>query len=69
MKNGRADYSAEVGARWPLPVATRSSWQATLTQGAARGISPGRASDTGAFETFVFPDGMVSQALVRQLRR
>ena len=60
-EDGRADYSAEVGA-------LASAGGAALVvagyvdQGGSGIIQA--ALDTGAFDTFVFPDGMVSQALV-----
>jgi branched-chain amino acid transport system substrate-binding protein len=60
-EDGRADYSAEVGALASaggelLVVA------GYVDQGGSGIIQA--ALDTGAFDTFVFPDGMVSQALV-----
>ena len=60
-EDGRADYSAEVGA-------LASAGGAALVvagyvdQGGSGIIQA--ALDSGAFDTFVFPDGMVSQALV-----
>ncbi|AUH34369.1 ABC transporter substrate-binding protein [Paracoccus tegillarcae] len=59
--DGKADYSAEVAA---LAAAGGDALVVAgyVDQGGS-GIT--RASlDTGAFETFVFPDGMISQALV-----
>ncbi|NNV12533.1 ABC transporter substrate-binding protein [Roseobacter sp. HKCCD9010] len=59
-EDGRADYSAEVGA-------LASAGGAALVvagyvdQGGSGIIQA--SLDTGAFDTFVFPDGMVSQAL------
>ncbi|HRO13840.1 MAG TPA: ABC transporter substrate-binding protein, partial [Paracoccus sp. (in: a-proteobacteria)] len=59
--DGKADYSAEVGA---LAAAGGEALVVAgyVDQGGA-GIVRG-ALDSGAFDTFVFPDGMVSQALV-----
>ena len=59
--DGKADYSAEVGA---LASAGGEALVVAgyVDQGGA-GIVRG-ALDSGAFDTFVFPDGMVSQALV-----
>jgi len=60
-EDGRADYSAEVGA---LAAAGGDALVVAgyVDQGGSGII---RASlDSGAFETFVFPDGMVSSALV-----
>ena len=59
--DGKADYSAEVAA---LDAAGGDALVVAgyVDQGGA-GIVQG-ALDSGAFETFVFPDGMVSQALV-----
>ncbi len=59
--DGKADYSAEVAA---LAAAGGDALVVAgyVDQGGS-GIVRG-AIDTGAFETFVFPDGMVSQALV-----
>lgn len=60
-EDGRADYSAEVGA-------LASAGGAALVvagyvdQGGSGIIQA--ALNSGAFDTFVFPDGMVSQALV-----
>jgi branched-chain amino acid transport system substrate-binding protein len=60
-EDGRADYAAEVGA-------LASAGGAALVvagyvdQGGSGIIQA--ALDSGAFDTFVFPDGMVSQALV-----
>jgi branched-chain amino acid transport system substrate-binding protein len=60
-EDGRADYSAEVGA---LASAGGDALVVAgyVDQGGSGIIQA--ALDTGAFETFVFPDGMVSQALV-----
>ncbi len=60
-EDGRADYSAEVGA---LASAGGDALVVAgyVDQGGSGVIQA--ALDTGAFETFVFPDGMVSQALV-----
>lgn len=60
-EDGRADYSAEVGA---LASAGGSALVVAgyVDQGGSGIIQA--ALDTGAFDTFVFPDGMVSQALV-----
>ena len=60
-EDGRADYSAEVGA---LAAAGGDALVVAgyVDQGGSGVIRA--ALDTGAFETFVFPDGMVSQALV-----
>ena len=59
--DGKADYSAEVAAL------AAAGGDALVVAGYVDQGGSGivRASlDTGAFETFVFPDGMVSQALV-----
>ena len=58
--DGKADYSAEVGA---LAAAGGAALVVAgyVDQGGS-GIVRG-AIDAGAFDTFVFPDGMVSQAL------
>ncbi len=58
--DGKADYSAEVGA---LAAAGGAALVVVgyVDQGGS-GIVRG-AIDAGAFDTFVFPDGMVSQAL------
>ncbi len=60
-EDGRADYSAEVGA---LAAAGGEALVVAgyVDQGGSGVIQA--ALDTGAFDTFVFPDGMVSQALV-----
>jgi branched-chain amino acid transport system substrate-binding protein len=60
-EDGRADYSAEVGA---LASAGGDALVVAgyVDQGGSGIIQA--ALDTGAFETFVFPDGMVSQTLV-----
>lgn len=60
-EDGRADYSAEVGA---LAAAGGDALVVAgyVDQGGSGVIQA--ALDTGAFDTFVFPDGMVSQALV-----
>jgi len=60
-EDGRADYSAEVGA---LASAGGDALVVAgyVDQGGSGIIQA--ALDTGAFETFVFPDGMVSQALI-----
>ncbi|WP_415183987.1 ABC transporter substrate-binding protein [Phaeovulum sp.] len=60
-EDGKADYSAEVGA---LAAAGGQALAVVgyVDQGGA-GIVRG-AIDSGAFETFVFPDGMVGQGLV-----
>ncbi len=60
-EDGRGDYSAEVGA---LAAAGGEALVVAgyVDQGGSGIIQS--ALDTGAFETFVFPDGMVSQALV-----
>ncbi len=60
-EDGRADYSAEVGA---LASAGGDALVVAgyVDQGGSGVIRA--ALDTGAFDTFVFPDGMVSQALV-----
>lgn len=60
-EDGRADYSAEVGA---LASAGGDALVVAgyVDQGGSGVIQA--ALDTGAFDTFVFPDGMVSQALV-----
>jgi branched-chain amino acid transport system substrate-binding protein len=60
-EDGRADYSAEVGA---LAAAGGAALVVAgyVDQGGSGIIRA--ALDTGAFDTFVFPDGMVSQALV-----
>lgn len=60
-EDGRADYSAEVGA---LAAAGGEVLVVAgyVDQGGSGIIQA--ALDTGAFDTFVFPDGMVSQALV-----
>ncbi len=60
-EDGRADYSAEVGAL------AAAGGQALVVAGYVDQGGSGivrAALDTGAFETFVFPDGMVSQALI-----
>ena len=57
----RADYSAEVGAL------ASAGGDALVVAGYVDGGGSGiirAALDTGAFDTFVFPDGMVGQALV-----
>ena len=57
----RADYSAEVGAL------ASAGGDALVVAGYVDGGGSGilrAAIDTGAFDTFVFPDGMVGQALV-----
>ncbi len=59
-EDGRADYSAEVGAL------ASAGGEALVVAGYVDQGGSGivQASlDTGAFDTFVFPDGMVSQAL------
>lgn len=60
-EDGRADYSAEVGA---LAAAGGDALVVAgyVDQGGSGIIRS--ALDSGAFETFVFPDGMVSSALV-----
>jgi branched-chain amino acid transport system substrate-binding protein len=60
-EDGRADYSAEVGA---LAAAGGDLLVVAgyVDQGGSGIIQA--ALDTGAFDTFVFPDGMVSAALV-----
>ncbi|MEL6952838.1 MAG: ABC transporter substrate-binding protein [Pseudomonadota bacterium] len=60
-EDGRADYSAEVGS---LAAAGGDALVVAgyVDQGGSGVIQA--ALDTGAFDTFVFPDGMVSQALV-----
>ena len=60
-EDGRADYSAEVGAL------ASAGGEALVVAGYVDQGGSGiiqAALDTGAFETFVFPDGMVSEALV-----
>ena len=60
-EDGRADYSAEVGSL------AAAGGQALVVAGYVDQGGSGviqAALDTGAFDTFVFPDGMVSQALV-----
>jgi branched-chain amino acid transport system substrate-binding protein len=60
-EDGRADYSAEVGAL------ASAGGDALVVAGYVDQGGSGMvraALDTGAFDTFVFPDGMVSQALV-----
>jgi len=60
-EDGRADYSAEVGAL------ASAGGDALVVAGYVDQGGSGivqAALDTGAFDTFVFPDGMVSQALV-----
>jgi len=60
-EDGRADYSAEVGAL------ASAGGEALVVAGYVDQGGSGviqAALDTGAFDTFVFPDGMVSQALV-----
>jgi len=60
-EDGRADYSAEVGAL------AAAGGEALVVAGYVDTGGSGivQASlDTGAFDTFVFPDGMVSEALV-----
>ncbi|BDW85478.1 ABC transporter substrate-binding protein [Roseicyclus marinus] len=60
-EDGRADYSAEVGAL------ASAGGDALVVAGYVDQGGSGivqAALDSGAFETFVFPDGMVSQALV-----
>ena len=60
-EDGKADYSAEVGAL------AAAGGQALVVAGYVDQGGSGvvrAALDTGAFDTFVFPDGMVSQALV-----
>jgi branched-chain amino acid transport system substrate-binding protein len=49
-------------ARWPRPAVTFLVVAGYVDQGGSGIIQA--ALDTGAFDTFVFPDGMVSQALV-----
>jgi branched-chain amino acid transport system substrate-binding protein len=49
-------------ARWPPPAAIVLVVAGYVDQGGSGIIQA--ALDTGAFDTFVFPDGMVSQALV-----
>jgi branched-chain amino acid transport system substrate-binding protein len=60
-EDGRADYSAEVGS---LASAGGDALVVAgyVDQGGSGIIQA--ALDTGAFDTFVFPDGMVSQTLV-----
>ena len=60
-EDGKADYSAEVGA---LSAAggDRLVVAGYVDQGGSGIVRA--ALDTGAFETFHFPDGMISQALV-----
>lgn len=60
-EDGRADYSSEVGS---LASAGGDALVVAgyVDQGGSGIIQA--ALDTGAFDTFVFPDGMVSQALV-----
>ncbi|MBP1804305.1 ABC transporter substrate-binding protein [Rubellimicrobium aerolatum] len=63
-EDGKADYSAEVGS-----LAASGSdvlLVAGYTDQGGRGIVQ-NALDTGAFETFVFPDGMVGQDIVDAL--
>jgi branched-chain amino acid transport system substrate-binding protein len=60
-EDGRADYSAEVGSL------ASAGGEALVVAGYVDQGGSGviqAALDTGAFDTFVFPDGMVSQALV-----
>jgi branched-chain amino acid transport system substrate-binding protein len=60
-EDGRADYSAEVGAL------ASAGGQVLVVAGYVDQGGSGiiqAALDTGAFDTFVFPDGMVSSALV-----
>lgn len=60
-EDGRADYSAEVGAL------ASAGGDALVVAGYVDQGGSGiirAALDSGAFETFVFPDGMVSSALV-----
>ncbi len=60
-EDGKADYSAEVGAL------ASAGGQALVVAGYVDGGGSGvvrSALDTGAFDTFVFPDGMVGQALI-----
>jgi branched-chain amino acid transport system substrate-binding protein len=59
-EDGRADYSAEVGALASAggDVLVVAGY---VDQGGSGIVQA--ALDTGAFETFVFPDGMISQAL------
>ncbi|MFW5654651.1 MAG: ABC transporter substrate-binding protein [Roseicyclus sp.] len=57
----RADYSAEVGAL------ASAGGEALVVAGYVDGGGSGiiqAALDSGAFDTFVFPDGMVGQALI-----
>ena len=59
-EDGRADYSAEVGAL------AAAGGEVLVVAGYVDQGGSGivrAALDTGAFDTFVFPDGMVSQAL------
>ncbi|MEM7722282.1 MAG: ABC transporter substrate-binding protein [Pseudomonadota bacterium] len=60
-EDGRADYSAEVGSL------ASAGGEALVVAGYVDQGGSGiiqAALDTGAFDLFVFPDGMVSQALV-----
>ena len=60
-EDGRADYSAEVGSL------ASAGGEALVVAGYVDQGGSGiiqAALDTGAFDTFVFPDGMVSQALI-----
>jgi len=60
-EDGRADYAAEVGAL------ASAGGEALVVVGYADQGGSGMiqaALDTGAFDTFVLPDGMVSQAVV-----
>jgi len=60
-EDGRADYAAEVGAL------AAAGGEALVVVGYADQGGSGMiqaALDTGAFDTFVLPDGMVSQAVV-----
>ncbi len=59
-EDGKGDYSAEVGSL-ASPGGDALVIAGYVDQGGS-GIMRG-ALDTGAFSTFVFPDGMVSQAL------
>ena len=61
-EDGKADYSAEVGALSAAGGDRLVVVAGYVDQGGSGIVRA--ALDTGAFDTFYFPDGMVSQALV-----
>ncbi len=63
-EDGKADYSAEVGAL----SASGAEWLAVLGYADQGGVGVIRAAtDTGAFEKFVLGDGMFSESLIKAI--